>query len=92
MSNIAEGFERGGDAEFLQFLSIAKGSTGEVRAQLFVARDQEYLTLEQFEELKDQPIRLGRLIGGLMGYLRESQYRGQKYKRPESRVSSPESE
>src|SRR5687767_2491505 len=42
LSNIAEGFERGGDNEFLQFLSVAKGSCGEARAQLYVALDQAY--------------------------------------------------
>lgn len=49
MSNIAEGFERGGSAEFSQFLAIAKGSTGEIEAQLYVALDQKYITQEQFE-------------------------------------------
>ena len=44
MSNIAEGFERGSRKEFVQFLNIAKGSNGEVRSQLYVALDQEYLT------------------------------------------------
>ena len=43
LSNIAEGFERGGDKEFLQFLAVAKGSCGEVRAQLYIAVDQGYL-------------------------------------------------
>ena len=46
LSNIAEGFERGGDKEFSQFLGIAKGSCGEVRAQLYVALDQDYLSQE----------------------------------------------
>src|ERR671922_116259 len=51
LSNIAEGFERGGDNEFLQFLSVAKGSCGEARAQLYVALDQAYISKAQFESL-----------------------------------------
>lgn len=51
MSNIAEGFERGGNREFANFLSIAKGSCGEVRAQLYVALDQNYVTRDDFERL-----------------------------------------
>jgi len=43
MANIADGFERGGNAEFIQFLSVAKGSAGEVEAQLYVALDQKYI-------------------------------------------------
>jgi four helix bundle protein len=50
MSNIAEGFERGGQAEFIQFLFIAKSSAGEVQSQLYVALDQEYITLKQFTQ------------------------------------------
>jgi len=54
MANIAEGFERGGDREFLQFLSQAKGSCGEVRSHLYVALDQHYLPEAQFNELYSQ--------------------------------------
>src|SRR5229473_8394597 len=51
LSNIAEGFERSGTGEFVQFLSAAKGSAGEVRAQLYVALDQGYIEAEKFREL-----------------------------------------
>src|SRR6185295_18496969 len=56
LSNIAEGFERGGDKEFSQFLIIAKGSCGEVRAQLYVALDQGYLSQASFESLSSKAI------------------------------------
>lgn len=80
ISNIAEGFERGGNKEFLQFLSLAKGSCGEVRAQLYVALDQSYLNGEQFQELIEKTARTSRLITGLMKYLNASDLRGSKYR------------
>ena len=51
MSNIAEGFERSGTGEFIQFLAISKGSAGEVKSQLYVAVDQDYISKEIFELL-----------------------------------------
>jgi four helix bundle protein len=84
MSNVAEGFERGGDKEFLQFLSLAKGSCGEIRAQLYVGIDQGYIDEQQFTTLVDQASRIGRALAGLMKYLRESQFRGSKFKAPDS--------
>jgi four helix bundle protein len=80
MSNIAEGFERGGKREFLQFLAIAKASAGEVEAQLYVALDQSYITAEQFATLKELTASTKKLIGGFMRYLRQSDIRGSKYK------------
>lgn len=80
LSNIAEGFERGGNKEFLQFLSQAKGSCGELRAQLYVAADQAYIDDIQFRELIEQTTRASRLIAGLMKYLQTSNLRGSKYK------------
>ena len=80
LSNIAEGFERGGDKEFLHFLAMAKGSCGEVRAQLYVALDQEYLPTEAFDLLLESVEEIGRMISGLMKYLGMSQLKGSKYK------------
>jgi four helix bundle protein len=80
MSNIAEGFERGGNQEFVQFLSIAKGSSGEVRAQLYVAMDQNYITKKDAETLIDDFRKLSIMINNFMEYLKGSRYRGKKYK------------
>jgi four helix bundle protein len=80
LSNIAEGFERGGDKEFLQFLAVAKGSCGEVRAQLYVAVDQGYLSQDLFERLCTNAADIGRLISGLMKYLSQSELKGSKYR------------
>jgi len=80
MSNIAEGFERGGTGEFIQFLAMAKGSAGEVEAQLYVARDQQYISNDEFQSLKATAVSTKRLTAGLMGYLRNSGIKGDKYK------------
>lgn len=80
MSNIAEGFDRAGRKEFIQFLSIAKGSAGEVKSHLFVALDQEYLTKESFQELYDLADQTSKMISGLISYLQKSTIKGTKYK------------
>ena len=65
MSNIAEGFERGGLGEFHQFLSTAKASCAEVRSQLYVALDVGYIDDRTFQDLRTQSEEVGRIIGGL---------------------------
>jgi len=80
MSNIAEGFGRGGDKEFVQFLAVAKGSVGEVQAQLYVALDAGYVDKTVFAQLYALAEETGRLIGGFMKYLQQSSLKGSKYK------------
>ena len=82
MSNIAEGFERSGAGEFIQFLAIAKGSAAEVRSQLYIALDQGYLGREEFSRLSILASDTAKIIAGLMGYLRKAGIKGTKYKRP----------
>lgn len=72
MSNIAEGFDRNRPREFHQFLSTAKGSTGEVRSQLYVALDVGYLTAEQFDAMYAQADEVSRIVNGLRAAVERS--------------------
>jgi four helix bundle protein len=79
-SNIAEGFECGGNKEFIHFLADSKGSCGELRDQLYAALDEHYISADQFDSLCRQAVEISRMISGLMTYLKRSGLRGAKFK------------
>lgn len=79
MDNIAEGFDRGGNKEFYQFLSVSRGSTGEVRSQSYRALDNKYITEEKFNELLERTDSLSRKTYNLMLHLKNSDIKGLKY-------------
>lgn len=80
MADIAEGFERDGTGELVQFLVIAKGSSAEVLSHAYVAFDQGLMTKNEFDELVLKTGEVGRMIAALMAYLRKSGTRGLKFK------------
>ncbi|MEO5594251.1 MAG: four helix bundle protein, partial [Chitinophagaceae bacterium] len=76
MDNIAEGFERGTRAEFIQFLGYSKGSCGEVRSQLYRTLDRSYINNKEFEDLKAEVMQISGLIQKLITYLQQSDING----------------
>ena len=88
MSNIAEGFERGTSVEFIQFLYIAKGSCGEVRAQLQVAADQQYMNEDSYQALPALARMTSGMISNFIAHLLGSDYRGDKFARPQRQANT----
>ncbi len=80
MANIAEGFERGGNKEFRQYLAMAKGSVGEVKSLLYVTLDGGSISSEQFNRIISLADDASRLLAGFLRYLRTTDKKGSKFK------------
>ena len=80
MSNIAEGFDRGGDKEFIQFLFLAKGSCSELRSQLIAANDIGYLNTGDYQTLFNLTEETSRILQGLISAVKTREEKGHKFK------------
>jgi four helix bundle protein len=79
MDNIAEGYERSGNGEFVYFLGVAKGSNGELRSQYYRVLDRKYITREEFITFYTESENIGKQLGGFMDYLQQSPLKGPKF-------------
>jgi len=82
MDNIAEGFERGTHAEFIQFSGYSKGSCGEFRSQLYRALDRGYINQQQFDEFYSLAVRISAMLQKFIKYLQATTIEGERKKHP----------
>lgn len=89
MDNIAEGFNRGGNKEFIQYLYISKASLGEVQSQLYRISDRKYISEKEVLELQQKAETLINQIGKFTSYLNKSDMKGEKYHNRTNKIPSP---
>lgn len=86
VSNISEGFERGSNREFIQFLYVAKASCGELRAQLIIAYDQDYIDQKELYEINNLAKCVAGMLGSLINYLKRSKIKGSKFRQDATNI------